>query len=33
MIEEIVKKWTQKAENDFKTGRDELLTDEPGHYI
>ena len=29
MIEEIVKKWTQKAENDFKTGRDELLTDEP----
>ena len=29
MIDEIIKQWTQKAENDFKTGNDEFLTNEP----
>jgi len=29
MNEETVKKWIVKAGNDFKTGKDELLTDDP----
>ena len=29
MNEETVKKWIIKAGNDFKTGKDELLTDDP----
>jgi len=29
MIDEIVKQWMQKAENDFKTGNDEFQTEEP----
>ena len=29
MNEETVKKWILRAENDFKTGKDELQTDEP----
>jgi len=29
MIEEVVRQWIQKAENDLKTARDELATDEP----
>ena len=29
MIDGIIKQWIQKAENDFKTGNDEFLTDDP----
>ncbi len=29
MNEEIVKNWIKKADNDYKTGNDELMTDNP----